>query len=169
MITELISLKHRYIAFMTANIPDDLSDLMEEMAEFVTYPDVAEWEANWSQYNVAFLREVGLPASAPTMIEFRSPADVNSKYVYIGFNNYGDRIAVVKATGNVAYIDHDSNDRIEYINRDAISLFRSICAFADQMKGTTGFTDKLTAFDPQAIQEGRWWEREYTERLNRNE
>ncbi len=154
---------------MTADIPDDLADLREEAAEFVTYPDVAEWDANWSQDNVDFLREVGLPASAPTMIEFRSPADVDSEHVHIGYNNYGDRITVVKTTGNVVYINHDLNDRIEYMNRDAISLFRTICAFADMMTGHTVFTDRLTAFDQQAIREGGWWKREYAAWVNSKE
>ena len=152
---------------MTADIPDDLADLKEQIAEFVTYPDVKKWEVNWAEDNVDFLREVGLPCSAPTMIEFRYPVDMNSENVHIGFNNFGDRIAVVKATGNVVYINHDFNDRIEYMNCDVISLFRSICAFADMMKGQNSFIDRLSVFDQQAITEGRWWKREYVDWLNR--
>jgi len=167
MIKKLISLKKRYIASMTAGIPDDLSDIRKEIAEFITYPDVMKWEINWSQDNGYFLQEVGLPVSAPTMIEFQSPVDVDSENIHIGFNNYGDRIAIAKASGNVVYINHDFNDRIEYMNRDAISLFRTICAFADMMKGQSRFMDRIAAFDQQAIQEGQWWKREYISWINK--
>ncbi len=159
MINELISLKRQYINAMCVSIPDDLADLREEVAEFVVYPDVTEWSVNWQEDNITFLQDIGLPASATTMIEFRAPAEIDLEHIYVGFNNYGDRIAVVKATGNVVYINHDFNDRIEYMNRDAVSLFRSICLFADMISGQTGFAEKIGAIDPEAIHEDNWWHR----------
>jgi hypothetical protein len=164
VIAELIAKKLQYIEAMCARIPDDLPDLREEVAEFVTYQAAAEWAVEWPGDNVAFLRNVGLPASAPTMLEFRAPAETDSEHVFIGSNNYGDRIVVLKASGNVASINHDCSDRIEYMNRDAISLFKSICAFADLLSGHTGqrgFAETIAAFDPEAILENRWWHREH--------
>lgn len=161
MIKELISLKRQYIDSMCADIPDDLTDLREEISEFVVYPDVGEWSVNWNEDNIAFLREIGLPVSAPTMIEFRVPVEIDSEHVYVGFNNYGDRIAVVKSTGHVVYINHDFNNQIKYMNRDAVSLFRSICAFAGMKTDHKDFVAKVGAIDPKAIHENNWWYREH--------
>ena len=160
------ALKRQYVNAMCARFPDDLADLWEEVAEFVTFRAVAEWGVMWSADNIAFLVNVGLPASAPTMMEFRAPAEADLEHICIGCNNYGDRIVVQKASGNVVYINHDCDDRIEYMNRDAISLFRSICAFADMMSGQTGFAETMAAIDPKAIHEDRWWHREYNSWVN---
>jgi hypothetical protein len=164
---ELTSLKRKYIDVMTANIPEDLSDLREEVAEFITYSDVTTWGVKWAQDNVDFLQEVGLPVSAPTMIEFQSPAEIGHEHVYVGFNNYGDRIAIVKATGNVVYLNHDSHNRIEYMNRDAISLFKSICAFADMVTGEAGFAKTIAVIDSEAVCEDHWWHREHVAWLSK--
>ncbi len=150
-------LKSQYIATMICDIPDDLAELKSEIAEFYTYPEAESWEVNWSPDNNSFLAEVGLPASAPTMINFNSNAINEADLVCIGFNNHGDRIVILKATGEVVFINHDYDDRIEYMNQDVISLFRCICAYAEMMKGDEDLAARVTSIDSKAYDEGSWW------------
>jgi len=161
MIDELTKLKQSYIDGSCANIPDDLADLRAEVAEFIKYPDAVQWEVSWQKENGPFLQTIGLPHSAPSMIDFQAAVEADGEFIYIGSNNYGDRIAVVKATGNVVYIDHDSDNRAEYMNRDPVSLFRSICAFAEVVAGQRCFPEKIWAFDREAIHKDRWWHQAY--------
>jgi hypothetical protein len=79
VIDELEALKRQYVKTTCTRIPDDLDDLQEEMAEFVTFCGVAERGVMWSEGNTAFLVNVDLPASAPTMIEFRAPGEADSE------------------------------------------------------------------------------------------
>ncbi|WP_028579040.1 hypothetical protein [Desulfogranum japonicum] len=145
MYTELTSLKADYIKSMVSKIPDDLPELKNEIAEFVTYPDVATWGVNWSGDNINLL-----------------PEESDPEYIYIGFNNYGDRIAVVKANGNVVYINHDYDNPLKYMNRDAVSLFRSICAYtSERLTHDKRLAKSMGVIDPEAYRQGYWWHQEH--------
>ena len=155
------ALKETYILQQTKDIPDDLSELIDEVSDFHTYDDVKKWNVNWDSENNEFLKEIGLPVSAPTMIDFISPAQDEGEYIHIGHNNYGDKIIILKNNGNVVFINHDLNDRIEYMNKDVISLFKSICTFVDMMKGSNNYIERINEFDSDAYTEGKWWFVEY--------
>jgi hypothetical protein len=155
------SLKENYIKKMTQDVPDDLDDLIDEITAFQKYPQIETFYINWSVDNNVFMSEIGLPSSAPTMIEFREPQIDNKKFITIGFNNYGDRICIVKDTGEISYINHDSSDKLEYMNNDAISLFKCICAFADMLKGSSNYPETIKRIDSKAFSEGNWWNQEY--------
>lgn len=154
-------LKAQYIKTMTQGIPDDLSDLKDVVAAFIIYEDPRSWGVNWSDENINFLSEVGLPESAPTMINFCRPSAQIDNYIHIGFNNYGDCIVVEIESGNIGYINHDFNNRFEYMNRDAISLFKTIVAFAEFIREQTPFDSKIRSIDAEAFENNNWWFREY--------
>ncbi|GEM_PF-5722455 len=153
----LQELKNHYIATLSRDIPDDLADLRDEIAEFCLYPNVGTWGIDWAEENNDFMAYIGLPASAPTMINFNDSVVVEDEWIYIGHNNYGDKIVILKKTGEVAYINHDSSDRVQYMNKDAISMFRSIVAYTEAMKGTGSLATSIAAFDPKALEDDAWW------------
>lgn len=159
--TEFEQLKARFIEISTARLPAELCELRDELGKFQLYPAIREFGINWSNDNNDLMATTGLPSSAPTMIMFDAPQVMNAEYVQIGSNNYGDRIIAVKSTGKIAYINHDWHNRVEYMNRDAVSLFRCICAFADMIHGSTDYPGVIKGIDQEAFQDGRWWKQEY--------
>lgn len=161
LLEKMKKLKKKYIETMVSDIPKDLSELRDELSIFYTYPQAKKWNINWNNENNEFLMKIGLPESAPTMLNFRKDPKVDHEYVEIGFNNYGDRLLIVKESGNLVFENHDFNNRIEYLNKDAIAFFKTVCAFADLMKGDQSFPDKINDIDPDAFQDDAWWHREY--------
>jgi hypothetical protein len=139
-----------------------VDELEDELTAFVCYSKVTEWSIQWSDENNWFLKEIGLPSSAPTMINFEDEVDlsVTDHYVEIGSNNYGDRIVVMRLSGEVCMVNHDCKDRLEYINRDVVSLFKSICAFQKSGGSPLYFKSAVQEFDPKAIEGNGWWARE---------
>lgn len=148
---------------MVREIPDDLSDLIDQLSLFYTYPEAQTWNVKWKNENNEFLMDVGLPESAPTMLNFKKVPEVDKDYVVIGFNNYGDRILIIKESGNLVFENHDFNNRLEFINKDAIAFFKTVCAFSDLMKGDQTFPEKMSDIDPDAFRDDTWWHREYLE------
>ncbi|MCP3873590.1 MAG: hypothetical protein GY699_10610 [Desulfobacteraceae bacterium] len=158
-------LKKKYIETMVSGIPDDLSELKDELSIFYTYPQVQTWDVKWENENNEFLKEIGIPESAPTMLNFKKVPEVDKGFIVIGFNNYGDRILILKESGNLVFENHDFNNRIEYLNKDVISFFKTVCAFADLMKGDQSFSEKMSDIDPDAFRNDTWWHREYLETI----
>ncbi|GAB5561336.1 MAG: hypothetical protein SynsKO_29830 [Synoicihabitans sp.] len=155
------ALKEKYVEAMTADIPPDLVSLKEELSLFYTYPDAYDWNVQWDEKNNEFLKEIGVPESAPTMINFQAKPKVEDLRISIGFNNYGDRLFVLKESGNLVFENHDFNNRLEYLNKDAVSFFRTVCAFTELMRGNRTFPERMKEIDPDAFQEDTWWHREY--------
>jgi len=154
-------LKSQYIRISTRDLPANLSALRDKLSKFQVYLAIRGFSIKWSDDNNELMATTGLPSSAPTMIEFRDARAINEEHVAIGFNNYGDQIVIVKSTGEIAYINHDSHNRVEYMNRDAVSLFRCICTFADMTHGSTEYPNTIVEIDRKAFSDGRWWKQEY--------
>ena len=158
---EFTKLKDEYISKVIQELPDDLKDLKLELSEFQKYQSIRLFNINWADENNEFMEKIGLPKSAPSMIEFREPNDLNENFIDIGFNNYGDRIVIVKYSGVISYINHDFDDRLEYINKDAVSLFKSIYLFQTLTKEVKDFAERIEEIDPKAFDKGNWWHQEY--------
>ena len=166
---ELKLLQSEYIKHQTQDIPNDLEDLVEELSRFQRYTDIENLDIHWRAENNIFMAQIGLPSSAPSMIEFRDFAisEIDCNFINIGFNNYGDHIVIIKNSGEIAYINHDSNNKVEYMNSDAISLFKCICTFSAMIKGAQDYPTAILEIDPYAFEDGRWWKQEYLNWINK--
>ncbi|MGD8845819.1 MAG: hypothetical protein PVI54_09930 [Desulfobacteraceae bacterium] len=54
-------IKTKYIETMVRGIPEDLSELKEELSLFYTYPQAKAWSIKWENKNNEFLKEIGIP------------------------------------------------------------------------------------------------------------
>ncbi|MBL6923633.1 MAG: SUKH-4 family immunity protein [Akkermansiaceae bacterium] len=144
-----------YIQRTVAHLPDDLQELADEIGEVVRYPAAESWELKGPSDTWAFLSDVGLPKSCPTMIELDANAQDLGDFVRIGCTNYGDPVCIEKASGAVVYLEHDGDQRRHQINTSPLTFLGSICAYDKRALQTTRET--IRALDPDAIAEGQWW------------
>jgi hypothetical protein len=161
MMEQYQSIKDEYIKTSTADLGSELESLREEISAFQFYPELSVLGIPWAEENNEFLSQIGLPCSAPSMLEFRPPKNIGQRYIDIGFNNYGDRVCIDSGTGNVIYINHDNRNQICYINSDPISLFLSICSFARFLHISQETLDEIKESDPDAALPGNWWHQQY--------
>jgi hypothetical protein len=161
MMHQFVELKNQYVQSMLERLPEDLDELREEVATFEKYPSIRSCNIDWVNDNNIFLEKIGLPVSAPSMLEFGVCICNSSDFVEIGRNNYGDKIAIQKSTGVISSINHDFNGKLEYINKDAMSLFKSICAFQLLLQGDTNYLGRMKEIDSEALTEGAWWNSAY--------
>jgi len=166
---DFLNMKNEYIKLILEGVTSDeveldeeeLSELVEELSEFQEYKNIQSFKINWAEENNALLATVGLPVSAPTMLEFTPAELIAENQLKIGFNNYGDDVVILIDTGVVAYVNHDLNNAIRFINSDALSLLKTLSEFNKVINGERSFPSVLSCFDAKAFKEGAWWHNEY--------
>ena len=117
---DFLNMKNEYIKLILEGVTSDeveldeeeLSELVEELSEFQEYKNIQSFKINWAEENNALLATVGLPVSAPTMLEFTPAELIAENQLKIGFNNYGDDVVILIDTGVVAYVNHDLNNEL---------------------------------------------------------
>ncbi|NWK57743.1 SUKH-4 family immunity protein [Verrucomicrobiaceae bacterium N1E253] len=144
-----------YIQRLVEDLPDDLRGLATELSEVVYYPEAVDWGLEAPPDVWAFLCDVGLPKSCPTMIDLDTDAQDLGNYIRIGSTNYGDSVCIEKSRGAVVYLEYEGYHSRHQINTSPLTFLGSICAYDKSALQAT--REAIRGIDPDAVSEGRWW------------